>query len=66
MARLLRNARLWTGAWVVSGIAWTLRPLFRSAGMRWQSPPVNWPLVVLGTISAMLFVAAIVLTILGQ
>ncbi len=46
--------------------AWTLRPLFRSVGMRWKAPPVNWPLVVLGTISAMLFVAAIVLTILGQ
>jgi hypothetical protein len=38
-------------------LAWTLRPVFRSVDV--------WPLIILGTITAGLFIAVIVLNILG-
>jgi len=47
-------------------LAWTLRPLFHRLGEPWTRPPLNWGFIVLGGLSAALFVAAIVLTLLGS
>lgn len=46
-------------------LAWTLRPLFVRLGEVWKRPPLNWGLIVLGSLSAALFLAAIVLTLFG-
>jgi hypothetical protein len=47
-------------------LARTLRPVFQSLGMRWQPPPLNWPLIILSGITVAIFAASIVLTMLGM
>lgn len=43
----------------------TLRPVFATLGTKWEGPPLNWGLIVLGSLAAALFVAAFIVDLLG-